>query len=86
MVLWSCFLFDQLARGVPMWVICPLDADGWVDLFLGPVTATQFFSLRVPPAEFPLTTDIPYKVDDEFVRRIHDLLERSLLEQAAPSA
>ena len=75
-VAWATFLRQMLADGVPMWVICPIDAD-WVDLLLGPVTASHFFCLRVPLAELPLTTEVPYSVEDEFAERTRRLVEEA---------
>lgn len=75
-VVWATFLRQMMGEGVPMWVICPIDAD-WVDLLLGPVTTSHFFCLRVPPVELPLTTEVPYSVDDEFAERTRQLVEEA---------
>ncbi len=73
LTLWEGFLKQEFIDSAPRWVICPLDR-AWVDLLIGPVTTSQFFCMRVTPSEFPLTTDIPYQIDDEFVERTRQLL------------
>ncbi len=76
---WATFLRQMMADGVPMWVICPIDAD-WVDLLLGPVTASHFVCLRATPAELPLTTEVPYSVEEEFAERTRQLVDEASLE------
>ena len=75
-VAWATFLRQMMADAVPMWVICPIDGD-WVDLLLGPVTASHFFCLRVPPEGLPLTTEVPYSIEDEFAERTRRLVEEA---------
>ena len=73
LTLWSDFLRQQLGAWAPVWVIHPPD-EGWADLLVGLPTSRQLSCVRVPPAELPLTTDIPYQVDDEFVDQVRSMI------------
>ncbi len=74
LTLWEDFLKHEFIDAASRWVICPLDQE-WADLLIGPLTTSEFFCMRVTPSEFPLTTDIPYQMDDEFVERTRQLLK-----------
>ena len=78
LALWADFLADQYAPGVPRWVICPLD-ERWTDLVIGPPSKSEFFCLRASPAKTPLTSDIPYQVDDSLLQQVNSLIEESAL-------
>ena len=51
-----------------MLTILPLEYD-WVDLIIGLPTASQLFCLRATQQRLPLTTDIPYSIDSEFINQ-----------------
>jgi hypothetical protein len=68
MVLWLQFLLSQLDRAAPLMVIVPLDAP-WADLIAGEPTPSQLFCVRATPAKIPLTTQIPYTLDADFIAR-----------------
>lgn len=74
LTLWEGFLHHEFIDSAPRWVICPLDRE-WADLLIGPLTTSQFFCMRVPPSQLPLTTDIPYQIDDDFVDGARRLFE-----------
>jgi hypothetical protein len=68
MVRWLGFLLSQLDGSAPLMVIVPLDAS-WADLIGGEPTASQLFCVRATPAKVPLTTQIPYTLDADFISR-----------------
>ncbi|UCD74774.1 MAG: hypothetical protein JSV91_13420 [Phycisphaerales bacterium] len=79
LLLWGEFLLGRFASQVPLWVICPLEGD-WADLLIGPPTQRELFCIRVPPAELPLTTDVPYRMDAEFIERVEQEIALSRAE------
>lgn len=68
MVLWLQFLLSQLDRAAPLMVIVPLDGS-WADLIAGEPAHSQLFCVRATPAKIPLTTQIPYTLDADFISR-----------------
>ena len=64
--LWLRFLSDLLPGPPPVLTFLPLEYD-WVDLIIGLPTASQLFCLRATPQRLPLTTDIPYSIDSDFI-------------------
>jgi len=76
LALWSDFLRSRFLGKVPLWVICPLNG-GWADLLVGPPAEREFFCMRVPPSELPLTTDIPFSIDSEFIEQVEEELALS---------
>lgn len=77
LVLWSSFLKSQFPGKVPLWVICPESGSGqWADLMVGPPTEREFFCVRVPSSELPLTTDIPYQIDEEFLDQARAMISK----------
>jgi hypothetical protein len=73
-LLWIRFLQTRLGDRASLLALQSRSAD-WLDLIAGPPTSAHFFALRAAPAALPLTTDIPYQLDDDFRQRAHRLLE-----------
>jgi hypothetical protein len=73
--LWLSFLDGQLEPAAPVTVLTPLGQD-WVDLVVGTPTPAQFLCLRASSRAVPLTTDIPYTLDDEFVARARRVIDQ----------
>jgi hypothetical protein len=43
--------------------------DDWIDLLIGPPRMSGLFCILTTKAALPLTTDIPYNMEAEFVRQ-----------------
>jgi hypothetical protein len=68
LLLWGRFLSAQLDASTPTLLILPLEAT-WLDIIVGEPSIRELFCIRATPRKFPLTTDIPYTLDPEFVER-----------------
>jgi hypothetical protein len=73
MLLWLRFMLTQLDPSTPLCVIDPLD-EQFVDLIVGEPTPTQLFCVRASAHKIPLTTEIPYNLDAEFISRSKGLI------------
>lgn len=71
--LWNAFLGTQLDDSAPLMLLHPLGR-GWVDVIVGAPTPAQFFCIRATDKGVPMTTDIPYNIDVEFVSRARQLI------------
>lgn len=74
LTLWLHFLAAQLAASAPVYLLLPLDGD-WVDILVGEPSPAQLFCLRAGPRKIPLTTEIPYTLDAEFIDRCTRLIQ-----------
>ena len=82
--LWREMLLVELDGNVPMLFFRPLAHD-WLDIVVGEPTSTQLFVVRTTPRKTPLTTDIPYTLDDAFATWADGLLDAAPLVSAPPS-
>ena len=82
--LWSAFLNTQLHPDTPLMLICPLEAP-WVDLLVGTPGKAQLFCLRATETSVPLTTSIPYSLEEDFLSRARSLLADALTDTVAGS-
>ena len=73
-LLWLRFMLTQLDQNTPLCVIYPLD-EQFIDLIVGEPTPTQLFCVRASTRKIPLTTDIPYNLDAEFISRSKGMIE-----------
>ena len=62
--LWSQFFNLQLDAAVPRLLMVPADQP-WLDLIVGQPVARDFFCLRASLAAIPLTSSIPYTLDED---------------------
>jgi hypothetical protein len=62
---WIRHLLDRVDQSSPILAIAPV-AGGHVDLVVGEAARGQFLCLQATEKRVPLTTDIPYTIDDEF--------------------
>ena len=62
---WIGFMLEDVAPSVPVLAIRSRQAD-WVDVFIGDPTSAQMYALRANTAAIPLTSDIPYSIDEKF--------------------
>jgi len=69
MMLWTRFLLGRLGdQGVPALVFVPL-GQSWVDLILGDQVGPQLYGIRVLPSKLPLASEVPYNLDETFVKQ-----------------
>lgn len=59
---WLAFLRQFLHSEAPIFAAAP-DEYPWVDLIVGPPTSAQFFCLRATLEQLPLSSTIPYTID-----------------------
>ena len=85
-MLWIGALLVRLDPSAPMLLMIPLD-EPWVDVIVGEPTTTSLFCIRAGTASLPLTTEIPYTLEPEFVRRAEELIGLAPLApaEAAPA-
>ncbi len=87
LMLWMQFLLSQLDRAAPIMLILPLgDAGvgGWLDVIVGEPSGSQFFCIRAGSKAIPLTTDIPYTLESDFVVQAQDQIERLRTAEVEP--
>ena len=75
MQLWLNFLSSLLSKSARVLAIAPLEQP-WVDLIVGDPAPQDFFCLMVTRKKIPLTSEIPYKLDDQFIKRASRLIEQ----------
>ena len=63
--LWMRFLYERVDPAVPALLFGRL-GDSFIDLVVGEPGRGQVFALQTLPKRMPLTTDIPYNVDNQF--------------------
>ena len=80
---WYDFLFGQLDGGAEVWAIVPLDRP-WVDVFVGGPAPQQFFCFQASREALPLSSEIPYNLDDAFRAKADELIRASREGQAEP--
>lgn len=74
--LWIEFLHDYLGGAPPVLMLLPQDQP-WIDLIVGDPTAAQIFCLRATPEQLPLTTEVPYTIDETFRKKIEQSLAQA---------
>ena len=67
-LLWLRFLLTELAPDTPILIFWRLD-QAWLDIIVGDPGVPQIYCLRAGLEQIPLTTDIPYSLDDAFRAR-----------------
>lgn len=70
---WYRFIAGEVSETTPFWVISPL-GNGFVDVLVGEPTPQLWYCLRGGTGAIPLTTQIPYSLDDSFVERVETRL------------
>jgi hypothetical protein len=79
---WISILSRRIADGIPILAVVPR-GEGFVDLVVGEPGAAQLYCIRASAKGFPLTTDVPYVIDDAFMSRLGEMVAR--WSGAAPS-
>ncbi|MCW5775195.1 MAG: hypothetical protein KIS87_01940 [Phycisphaeraceae bacterium] len=65
-LLWHRFFTERLAPGVPFALILTMRGK-WVDVLVGEPHPGLFFCLQAADTAVPLTTDVPFNLDPDFV-------------------
>ncbi len=81
---WTQLLIDQFGPvPVPMLAFFPL-GESWVDLILGKQVGSQVSCIRILPSKTPLTSEIPYNLDEPFVEKVRQRIDASRRGQSSP--
>ncbi|GMV25393.1 MAG: hypothetical protein AMXMBFR58_14240 [Phycisphaerae bacterium] len=64
-LVWISLLARRLAEGTSILAVAPR-GESFVDIVAGEVGPAQLYSIRASAKGFPLTTDVPYVIDDAF--------------------
>lgn len=62
---WTKFFLKLVDPSFPVLITIPL-GQAWVDVTVGEPESQQFFCLRATPKALPLSSEVPYKLDDSF--------------------
>ena len=74
---WLRFMLALLDGATPIMLVMPL-GQPWTDVLVGQPVGTQFYCLRATPKALPLTSDIPYTLDDAFAEAARRLTSQPL--------
>jgi len=72
-ILWSSFLLERFGTNVPVLILMPLKYK-WMDIIIGEPTEQQIYCLRASLKVIPLTSNIPYNMDSEFIGQANKLI------------
>jgi hypothetical protein len=72
-LLWSSFLRERFGTNIPILIIMPLK-NAWIDIIIGEPTQLQLYCLRASLKVIPLTSNIPYNIDSEFIDQANKLI------------
>lgn len=72
---WISILSRRLAEGTPILAVIPR-GEGFIDVVVGEPGAAQLYCIRASAKGFPLTTDVPYVIDDAFMSRLGEMVAR----------
>ena len=72
-MLWSSFLLERFGTNVPVLILLPLK-NNWMDIIIGEPTELQIYCLRASLKVIPLTSNIPYNMDSEFIDQANKLI------------
>jgi len=74
--LWMRFLYERADPAAPALVFARRGSS-FVDIVVGEPGQGQIFCFQASASRVPLTTEIPYNVDDEFRQRLNARIERA---------
>ena len=78
---WIEFLAALLSPSASLLALHPID-EPWLDLIVGDPTPDDLFCMMATPKKVPYTSDIPHKLDEEFLRRANRQIDQN--RQSAP--
>jgi hypothetical protein len=71
---WINFLSNFITDDTSILALCPNNGS-WVDLIVGEPGPPQLFCLLASTAAIPLTTEIPYQLDESFLSRARNFVK-----------
>ena len=74
--LWIQFLLELIEEKTSILALLPIN-EAWLDLIVGEPPDNELYCVRAAPQALPLTTQIPYHLDDEFIERTRRLIEKA---------
>lgn len=74
-LVWISLLSRRLTEGASILAIAPRN-EGFVDVIVGDPGAAQLYGVRATLKGFPLTTDVPYVIDDAFRQKVAEMVAR----------
>lgn len=80
---WMYFCEEHLSRNAALLLIAP-ERERWLDVIVGDAETKDLFCVRAGEVAIPCASDIPYTLDDAFVREAQALIDRPV-NQEAPS-
>lgn len=72
--LWTGVLLETLADGVDIMTLQALD-QRWLDVIVGEPTSANLFCMQASDRAIPLTSDIPYTLDPDFIERAQAMID-----------
>lgn len=75
-LLWVSFLVQHLGEDTRLLLLMP-HQNPWIDIVIGEPTVSQVFAVRASLEAVPLTSSIPYTLDQEFIGQAKQLLENT---------
>jgi len=73
LLLWHTLMDAFLGPQVPLLLITPVE-EPWVDVIAGEPSERQFHCIRANLKAIPLTSEIPYSLDEAFIGRAEELI------------
>jgi hypothetical protein len=83
--LWMNFLYGQVHSMTPVLALLPA-GQPWLDLVVGTPTVSQIYCVRASLQAMPLTTQIPYTLEPQFVARANAKIDEALRTSGAAVA
>jgi formylglycine-generating enzyme required for sulfatase activity len=74
LLFWTKFFLKLVDPSFPMLITMPLEK-GWVDVTVGEPQTQEFFCLRATPKALPLSSEVPYKLEESFRSKAARYLE-----------
>lgn len=82
---WISLISRRLSEGSAILAINPR-GEKFVDVLVGEPGASQFYCMRASAKGFPLTTEVPYAIDEAFRGRAGDMVAKWSGREPAPAA
>jgi hypothetical protein len=73
--LWTSFMLTKIGLTTSILVLVPTIDNSWIDIIVGEPTELQLYCLRASLEIIPLTSNIPYNIDQEFVEQAKKLIQ-----------
>ncbi|TVQ53203.1 MAG: hypothetical protein EA377_08615, partial [Phycisphaerales bacterium] len=71
MLLWFATMEAELATTAPLMLVLPLQ-ERWIDVIVGEPSEAQVKCLRTGPRAIPLASEVPYELDDVFIKEMDE--------------